>query len=77
MISKDWERQTVPGHTHSCSMMNAAAALYHEMYGVEQGAEQEVESETGNGGGGDKVIPVTFQLLCFIGWKLHKSQVSK
>ena len=36
------------------SVMNTAAVIYHEMYGVEQGAEQEVESETGNGGGGDK-----------------------
>ena len=52
------------------SVMNAAAAIYHEMYGE----EQEVESETGNGGG-DKVIPATFQLLYFIGWKPHKSQV--
>ena len=53
------------------SVMNAAAAIYHEMYGVEQGAEP----VTGNGGG-DKVIPATFQLLYFIGWKPHKSQVS-
>lgn len=53
------------------SVMNTAAAIYREMYGV----EQEVESETGNGGR-DKVIPATFQLLYFIGWKPHKSQVS-
>jgi hypothetical protein len=54
--------------------MNAAAAIYHEMYGVEQGAEQGVEPGTRNGGE-NKVIPATFQLLYFIGWKPHKSQV--
>ena len=53
------------------SVMNAAAAIYHEMYGVEQGAEPEMGSV-----GGDKVIPATFQLLYFIGWKPHESQVS-
>ena len=57
------------------SMMNAAAAIYHEMYGVEQEAGQGVEPGTGSGAG-DKVIPATFQLLYFIGWKPHKSQVS-
>ena len=51
------------------SVMNAAAAIYREMYGVEQGAELQGE-------GGDKVIPATFQLLYFIGWKPHPSQVS-
>ena len=54
-----------------CSAMNAAAAIYREMYGVEQGAEPHTGS-----GGGDKVIPATFQLLYFIGWKSHQSQVS-
>ena len=57
------------------SMMNAVAAIYHEMYGVEQGAGQGVEPGTGSGAG-DKVIPATFQLLYFIGWKSHKSQQS-
>ena len=52
-------------------VMNAAAAIYHEMYGVEPGAEQGTGS-----GDGDKVIPATFQLLYFIGWKPHESQVS-
>ena len=51
------------------SVMHAAAAIYHEMYGVERGAEPEGEE------GGDKVIPATFQLLYFIGWKPHYSQV--
>ena len=62
-----WTRPLLLKH----SVMNAAAAIYHEMYGVEQG----VEPGTGSGGG-DKVIPATFQLLYFIGWKPHKSQVS-
>ena len=57
------------------SVMNAAAAIYHEMYGVEQGAEQGVGPGAGIGAG-DKVIPATFQLLYFIGWKPHESQVS-
>ena len=49
-------------------MINAAAAIYREMYGVEQEAgPQRV--------GGDRVIPATFQLLYFIGWKPHPSQV--
>ena len=51
------------------SVMHAAAAIYREMYGVEQGAEPQRK------GGGDKVIPATFQLLYFIGWKPHQSQV--
>ena len=56
------------------SVMNAAAAIYREMYGVEQGVEQGAEPGVRTGGG-DKVIPGTFQLLYFIGWKPHKSQV--
>ena len=51
------------------SVMNAAAAIYREMYGVEQEAERQE-------GGRDIVIPATFQLLYFIGWKPHPSQVS-
>lgn len=53
------------------SVMNAAAAIYHEMYGVEQGVEPGMGSEVG-----EKAIPATFQLLHFIGWKPHESQVS-
>ena len=52
------------------SVMYAAAAIYHEMYGVEQGEELQ-----GGGGGGERVVPATFQLLYFIGWKPHQSQV--
>ena len=40
--------------------MLAAAAIYKEMYGNEE-----------EGG-----VPATFQLLYFIGWKPHPSQVS-
>ena len=50
------------------SVINAAAAIYREMYGVEQEAGPERV-------GGDRVIPATFQLLYFIGWKPHHSQV--
>ena len=52
------------------SVMQAAAAIYHEMYGVEEGAGPQNGTGTGL-----KVIPATFQLLYFIGWKPHPSQV--
>lgn len=44
-------------------VMLAAAAIYKELYG----------NEEGEGSGG---VPATFQLLYFIGWKPHPSQVS-
>ena len=39
--------------------MNAAAAIYKNMYGVDDGTS----------------VPATFQILYFIGWKAHESQV--
>ena len=41
--------------------MTAAAALYKDLYGNKENA--------------DISIPATFQLLFFIGWKPHPSQV--
>ncbi len=41
------------------STLDAAAALYQEMYGRE----------------GEEGVPATFQILYFIGWKPHESQV--
>ena len=47
--------------------MVAAAAIYKEMYGGRG---------SGRGGGEeDESVPATFQLLYFIGWKPHPSQV--
>ena len=44
-------------------VMTAAAALYENLYGNTESDE------------GAKGIPATFQLLYFIGWKPHPSQV--
>ena len=57
------------------SVMHAAASIYHEMYGVELGVELH-GGTGGREGAGERVIPATFQLLYFIGWKPHKSQVN-
>ena len=47
-------------------VMVAAAATYKELYGKDEGG--------GDNAGG---VPATFQLLYFIGWKPHPSQVSR
>lgn len=46
----------------------AAAALYKELYGNK---EADSDAATANGS-----VPATFQLLYFIGWKPHPSQVT-
>lgn len=53
--------------------MVAAAAIYREMYGSPDDKMDASSSEE------DKManIPATFQLLYFIGWKPHPSQVQQ
>lgn len=47
-------------------VMVAAAAIYNDLYGSKESADV---SKVGT-------VPATFQLLYFIGWKPHPSQVS-
>jgi hypothetical protein len=61
--------------------MVAAAATYKELYGNKhEGADSSGGSRVSDGSRGAEMmasgIPATFQLLYFIGWKPHPSQVS-
>ncbi len=62
-------------------VIQAAATLYRDMYGSTSpgagGSTAGAGGSTAGVEGSYEGIPATFQLLYFIGWKQHSSQVSQ